>query len=258
MESVKFWFLAAIVRIAILIADFPVATVTLLMVPVALFVVVNVIPVFDSTSWMSICRRCGTVRVETHVRCFDIPVKRQTDQLHAIHVEDYYDRLLGDEHEHQWIPGYVERNVGRLWHWESPVRLIWTDDDSPVYQPRLTQMALSMADFLRYSSQSFREELFDKLIGSVQPDAYRELCTVYDSTAARRADSAQDVWQAWLERKPSPTPGGHESSPVAPTPKWAYRATDQLPPSGHGTEVAARVGSSDFSRSWFYPAAATP
>ena len=207
-----------------------------------------IMPVREQQSTSQICTICGATQRLWTISMWRLPVCRHTTFYHREEIKDLYNVIVGANHEHEWCSGYEELKVGNLFAWNKTQRSISEDEKYPLYQPRLTNIALSMGIHLRYSDAEFRKELSHEIINSRSVEEYYDLCRVYNNPKARKMSTARDIWKAWLNKRQLGTEPEISGNRI---PEWATSSILHLPSVVEVPDEMNKI-QSDYSRSWFF------
>jgi len=251
MDKIKFWLFKLLLRTVFFIIDKKYLSIILLFIPVIVLVLLIVYPVFESQSSIHFCRICGIVRTKTVIRFFDLRIKGKSDKHYQEKIKKYYTLLVGEEHDHEWCRAYKIKKPGNLLSWEKPIKNIWHDDSYPSFQPRLTQIALSLATSLVYSDLTFRKVLHSKIINISSIDEYNDLCIIFDKKESRTPKTARVVWELWLEKYKTGVNSKLGAYSHKDIPGWAFQPQKYIPSEDDRISKSKNIEPSDFSRNWF-------
>ncbi len=237
-----------LVKILVLIKFYTIWIIILIAIPSILFLTSFFLPVKELQIDSGICVQCGATYSKSLVKWWTIPVKKSKTIFYREEIENLYDFVIAQKHDHEWCPAYTENKKGSLLFWKSEYKNMGENEVYPIYQPRLTHIALTMAEYLRYSGQDFRRELCREIITSRMVDSYNNVCLTYDSSNARDVKTARKIWEEWLEKR--------KNSVIEPVdkekiPGWA-NSSDLHIPSNVAIEDNQKKQSSDYCRFWFF------
>ncbi len=213
-------------------------------------VIVSVVcPVRAAEVTSRICRVCGATTTQTDTYCLNLPVSSKESFEHRRAVEKLYNAFIDKEHEHDWCNGYKVEKTGTMFAWGTKsISMKNPAEDSSIYQPRLTHIALVMGYNFRYSSLDLRRRLHQQIISSLLPDEYYEVCALYDKTPS---PNWQENWKTWLNGKETGDPASGAAVTKFEIPVWATSSASHIP--NHMEIVPGKLKErSDYSRNWFY------